>query len=243
MKKKPLYLQMLRFLFPIVEKFDREVYGKMSDKELLRKWYLPQLAVYCLPVAALGYLFYPLLHPDNTLFSNDGPFGVMNSQWFREGYPPGQANWNDLWWLGNGAGRTPIMITNVIYWIGTSPVACFITLHVLAFTIYYALRNRYLLSLLPYAPEQCEDDIPLNRACTSKHTAVLCHRLLFLTMLSRFAWIYFATLDKPWNVDTVAFPFEGFVWVAYLFLGLVFWLSDEMEHLDYKRTFSERSSK
>jgi len=64
-----------------------------------------------------------------------------------------------------------------------------------------------------------------------------------MCMFARFAWIYFATLDKPWNVDTVAFPFEGFVWVAYLFLGLVFWLSDEMEHLDYKRTFSERSSK
>lgn len=234
---------MLRFLFPIVEKLDREVYGKMSDKELLRKWYLPQLSVYCLPVAALGYLFYPLLHPDITLFSNDGPLGVMNSQWIREGYPPGQPMWNDLWWLGAGSERSPIMITNIIYWIGTSPIACVVLLHVLAFIIYYALRSRYNQSLLPYEPERCEDDTPSRNPPVDKSTLVLCHRLVFMCMFARFAWIYFATLDKPWDVKDVLFPLEGLALMGYLFLGFPFWIEAEMEHLDYKRICSERSSK
>lgn len=241
--KRPLYIQLLRFLFPIVEKLDRDTYGKMPESELLKKWYLPQLAVYLLPLAALVYLFHPLLDPDVTLFSNDGPVGVMNSQWIREGYPPGKPMWNDLWWLGAGSERSPIMITNIIYWIGTSPIAFIATLHVIAFFVYHALRSRYNQSLLPYEPERCEDDATPVNPPVDKSTAVLYHRLLFMCMSARFAWIYFATLDKPWDVQDVSFPLEGFVWVAYLFLGLPFWVTAEAEHLDYKRAVREGSPK
>jgi hypothetical protein len=235
--------QILNFLFPLISKEERKEFGKASFKNKFWLWYAPQIVLWSLLPLALLYLFYPLLHPDITLFSNDGPLGVMNSRWMREGYPPGQPMWNDSWWLGAGAERSPIMITNTFYWVSQNPFLVLAILMSVTYYIYHALRNRYNQSLLPYEPEMCEDNSSQEYPAVSKSTVVLAHRFVFACMLARFTWIYFATLDVPWDITNVCHPLESLTLMGYLFLGLPFWISVEMEHRDYLRTLSERSPK
>lgn len=235
--------KLLEFFFPIVDKYDRQVFGPMSFEKKLVYWYAPWIFLCLLPLGAFWYLFGDSVATGKIMFSNDGPIGVMNSDWIRYGYPPGEPMWNDLYWIGSGSGRSPLMFTNIFYWLCTNPTAFITAFTFTILCIVYALRNRYHKSLLPYEPERCEDDASPSNPPLDKSTAVLCHRFVFMCMFARFTWVYFATLDKPWTITDVLFPLEGFIWLAYLLLGLVYWVQTEVEHYDYMRICSKRSSK
>ncbi len=233
--------KILEILFPILDKHDRQVFGPMSFDDKMKYWYLPWICLCLLPVVTFWYLFGEGMQPGKVLFSNDGPVGVMNSDWVKQGYPPGEPMWNDLYWVGAGSGRSPIMFTNVFYWICTTPEAFIATTTLVIALIIYALRNRYNKSLLPYEPEGCEEHTALCHTPCDKSTLVFVYRFMFMFFLARFSWVYFASLDKPWIVADILHPVESFIFLGYLLLGLPFWFCSEMEHSEYLRSI--RSSK
>ena len=208
----------------------------MSSYDKMLYWYLPCLGLAALPVGALFYLFNGVFDPAKVQFSNDGPIGVMMSDYIRTGYPPGHANWNDLYWLGNSGETSPAMFTNTLYWIFLNPPVAITIFICLVIFLLLTLRNRYHESLrsqgcpIPVAPEPLPKD---------RHTACHILRCLAIVFIARFMWVHFATIHTPWDIKAVCSSAETITTLGFLFLGLPLWISVEVEHLEYLRGLSK----
>ena len=79
--------------------------------------------IYLLPVLAFFLTFgrnLELFSTDYTMFSNDGPLGIMHSAWLSEATPGGQI-WMDIYWLGGPGAEVPISISYIFLWLCNNP--------------------------------------------------------------------------------------------------------------------------
>lgn len=90
---------------------------------------LCNIILVCLGLGALIYLFRGLFNPSLVLFSNDGPYGVMQSAWLgdsiKEG--PGTPMWMDTYWLGQNNGSIPVSFTYIFFWFCNNPFGAIFT--------------------------------------------------------------------------------------------------------------------
>lgn len=234
---KKLINATLKFIYPIRGKYNEETYGPMTEYDRMLYWYLPCVAMTILPFSGLIYLFWGLTDPNKTLFSNDGPLGVMMSQYMQDGYAPGQPKWNDLYWIGMPEGVTPVGLTVTFHWLCRNPPLLLTVFVCFVIFFFYALRNwqpRDDGREIPPAPERPPQD---------RSTAVWIHRALFLVAGTAFY------LGADWSGGTPTDPTTAdrlfaFALLGYAMFGPISWLSVEMEnleHWDSRRVLGKRS--
>ena len=90
----------------------------------MKKIKLGWLSIFVLVLwGILAFLFKGLFNPNLVLFSNDGPYGVMQSAWLgdslKEG--PGTPMWCDNYWLGEPNGDIFMNITYIFFWFCKNP--------------------------------------------------------------------------------------------------------------------------
>jgi hypothetical protein len=93
---------------------EKEVGYKLGDK--WKYIYLPNICLALLPLVAAFWLGGKLITEPNTiLFSNDGPMGIMASEFMIDA-APGVAQWNDMNWLGSNGRVFEFSPSYVIIW-------------------------------------------------------------------------------------------------------------------------------
>jgi hypothetical protein len=186
---------------------------KTSDKVL-------SVALGLVPIGGFYYLFSESFNPNKVLFSNDGPLGVMNSQWCREGYNPGSPLWQDLHWLGNPGGVAPVSITTSFYWLCSEPLLFILVLAISLVALFNLLTNTK-----PEVPFVMPDEPAQSRALSCS-----VFRYSSVVLLPRLLWILADTSTEKVN------PLEALFWVGYLMVGLLYWFSVEEENYRYEKS-------
>ncbi len=199
---------------------------KLSAKERWLYCYLPTTILWSLPFVALVFLFGEGCDPNKALFSNDGPVGVSYSHWMQSGYAPGSAMWVDTSWLGFSAGRNPVAITQLVYWLCLHPIVFIPLLLVGTVACLYVIIKDIRLSAIKeekqWIPEV--EPAPHNQLKWCK-----VFRWSFPWILFRFAMIAFG--PTPGNLSVI----ESFLWLTYGSLGLLTWFTLEEEQYRYEK--------
>ena len=165
-----------------------------------RKW--SSICLRCLPVLALLLTFgshFGFWSNSQTMFSNDGSFGYMQSAHARLASPGGDS-WNDLWWLGSPGGSYPITISYILIWFGYHPDAlvCLLVFSALAYGLVRRHQRRN-----PKKPGQpvchcCGQTATVSIVTSSdprSHRTPMCQRCFDLRVLSE-RWAGFK--GKKW---------------------------------------------
>jgi hypothetical protein len=88
------------------------------------KGWNPILVTALVIIPVMMFMFRGLFNPSQVLFSNDGPYGVMQSDWMKkpieEGF--GSPVWTDLQFLGFESGSVPITGSYFLYQLFSSPL-------------------------------------------------------------------------------------------------------------------------
>ncbi len=201
---------------------------KLTKKQKWLYCYMPTTILYALPLGGFIYLFGEGFNPDVVMFSNDGPLGVANSQWMRDGYFPGGAMWVDSWWLGEPGGRNPIAFTQFFYWLCLNPLF-FIPILLIGFTIcgYVIIKD------IQDSPKDIEKPLPAWKpepAPEPKSQEKWCSvfRYTFPFLAARFAFISFQSLPTISGI-------EACLWLAYFLFGPLIWIELELENYRYEK--------
>lgn len=193
----------------------------------------PLIALIFICLFGFFYLFHEAFQKDKVMFSNDGPLGVMNSKWVREGYLPGEPLWNDSWWLGASHGVTPISFTTIIFYLLNNPL---ILLTVILSSIW--LTFFYFYYYAPYLPKSFEPEERPDPEPQDRTLGIRCSRLLFAFIC---LLLYISSHLEP-NQTGLGLYFGkivGVIFLFYIFIGPVIWLSYEDEH----KRFLEKQEK
>lgn len=74
-------------------------------------------------LAILAFMFRGGFKEGATLFSNDGPMGVINAGWYN--VDPGLARWQDTHWLGANISPQPVSISEFVHLLFRRPILFF----------------------------------------------------------------------------------------------------------------------
>src|SRR2546423_15180241 len=90
------------------------LFSLSKSKGMRPKFEILVLLVFLLGI--LGFLFRNSFKPEDVLFANDGPLGVLKSNALK--IPDALTGfWMDLYWVGMNGSAAPTSITYVILWL------------------------------------------------------------------------------------------------------------------------------
>jgi len=106
------------FFFPLYDKYiPRTKFWNETLPNFLLYFGLPILAF------LITFIRAGIFKPNNVMFSSDGPYGIYEASWFKEGYTkgPGTPMWNDLSWIGFDNDQIPFNFSYILLWLFCHP--------------------------------------------------------------------------------------------------------------------------